>query len=116
MKTNQEKLKVEFMAEAELLFDQLMKWDEETSEPNMTQIENIILKIRQQLGEKMAQSLLVRQEKRQPTEKMICPNCRSELENKGQKKNRIESQIGSIQLERSYYYCPECRKGFFPPG
>jgi uncharacterized protein with PIN domain len=45
---------------------------------------------------------------------MSCPECQGELEPKGQKGNRVESRVGSLQLERSYYYCPRCRKGFFP--
>lgn len=43
MKTSQEKLKAEFLAEAEALFDQLMEWDEHTAKPNLTQIEEIVL-------------------------------------------------------------------------
>lgn len=116
MKTSQEKLKAEFLAEAEALFDQLMAWDEQTCEPDMSQIEEIVLQLRQRLGEQMAQAVIARQEKRQPAEKMICPQCKGELEPKGQKGNRVESRVGSLQLERSYYYCPRCRQGFFPPG
>jgi uncharacterized protein with PIN domain len=116
MKTSQEKLKAEFLAEAEALFDQLMIWDEQTCEPDMSQIEEIVLQLRQRLGEQMARAVIVRQEKRQPAEKMICPHCKGEAEPKGQKGNRVESRVGSLQLERSYYYCPRCRQGFFPPG
>jgi uncharacterized protein with PIN domain len=116
MKTNQEKLKAEFLAEAEALFDHLMAWDEQTTEPDLTQIEEIVLQLRQQLGEQMARAVMARQEKRQPAEKMNCPQCQGELEPKGQKGNRVESRVGSLQLERSYYYCPRCRKGFFSPG
>jgi uncharacterized protein with PIN domain len=116
MKTSQEKLKAEFLAEADALFDQLMEWDERTTEPDLAQIEEIVLQLRQRLGEQMAQAVLARQEQRQPAEKMICPQCRGEVAAKGQKGNRIESRVGSWQLERSYYYCPRCRQGFFPPG
>jgi hypothetical protein len=63
IKTSQEKLRTEFLKEAETLFDQLMEWDERTSEPNMTQIEEIVLQLRQKLGEQMAQALIERQEK-----------------------------------------------------
>jgi hypothetical protein len=58
MKTNQEKLKAEFLAEAEALFDQLMAWDEQTSEPDLTQIEEIVLQLRQRLGEQMARAVM----------------------------------------------------------
>jgi uncharacterized protein with PIN domain len=113
MKTSQEKLKAKFMEEAEALFDQLMAWDDQTPEPNLTQIEDIVLELRQRLGEQMAQALIARQEKRQPEEKMSCPQCRGAVETKGQKENRVESRAGGLQTERSYYYCPRCRKGFF---
>ncbi len=105
MKTNREKLKAEFIAEAEELFDQLMEWDEHTSKPDMTQIE-----------EQMAQAVLARQDNRQPAEKMSCPKCEGELEPKGQKGNQVESRMGSLRVERSYYYCPRCQQGFFPSG
>jgi len=116
MKKSQERLKAEFLAEAEALFDRLVEWDEQTAQPNLTQIEEIVLQLREQLGEQMTQALLARQEKRQPAEKMYCPHCQGELEAKGQKRNRVESRVGSLQIERSYYYCPHCRQGFFPSG
>ena len=75
MKKSQEKLKAEYMAEAEAVFDELMKWDEENFEPDLTQIEDIVLKLRKQFGERMAQAIIEMQEKRQPAEKMICPKC-----------------------------------------
>jgi uncharacterized protein with PIN domain len=115
MKTSQAKLKAEFLKEAETLFDQWMEWDERTSEPNMTQIEEVVLQLRQKLGEQMTQALLERQEKRQPVEKMSCPHCQGEVETKGQKRNRVESLVGRLEIERSYYYCPHCRKVFSPP-
>jgi uncharacterized protein with PIN domain len=116
MKTSQEKLKAEFLAEAEALFDQLMAWDEQTDEPDLSQIEEIVLQLRQRLGQQLAQAVIARQEKRQPAERMVCPRCQGEVEPKGQKRNRVESRVGSVPLERSYYYCPRCRQGFFPPG
>ena len=116
MKKNQEKLKAEFLAQAEALFDELMAWDEHTPEPNLTQIEEIVLQLRQRFGERLAQAALARQESRQPAEKMHCPACGGEAENKGQKGNQVASRVGHLRLARAYYYCPRCRQGFFPPG
>ena len=116
MKKNRADLKAEFLAEAEVLFDELMAWDEHTLEPDLTQIEDVVLQLRQRLGEQLAQAALARQEKRQPAEKMPCPQCGGELENKGQKDNQVASRVGGLQIARTYYYCPRCRQGFFPPG
>jgi len=116
MKVNQEKLKAEFLAEAEALFDELMEWEADTRKPDMTQIEEIVLQLRERFGEQMAQAVLGRQENRQPAEKMSCPVCQGELEPKGQKDNRVETRVGNLRIEREYYYCPHCRQGFFPSG
>ena len=45
-----------------------------------------------------------------------CPRCGEEMRYKGQKRDRVESRIGALEIERGYYYCPECRTGLFPPG
>lgn len=116
MKKNQEKLKAEFMVEAEELFDQLMEWDAHTSKPDMTQIEEIVLQLRQRLGEQMAQAVIARQGNRQPAERISCPQCGEELEPKGQKGTQIESWVGNLWVERGYYYCSGCGEGFFPSG
>ena len=60
------------MAEAEAMFDELIKWDDETPEPDLTQIEDIVLKLRKRFGKQVAQSVIMRQENRQPAEKMHC--------------------------------------------
>lgn len=116
MKKSQEKLKVEYMAEAEAVFDELMKWDNENPEPDLTQIEDIVLKLRKRFGEQMAQAVIEMQEKRQPAEKMKCPKCNGDLVTKGEKTNQIETRIGGMEIERGYFYCPKCKQGIFPPG
>ena len=116
MKRKQEKLKEEFLAEAEELFDQLMKWETENERPNLTQIEDIVLELRKRFGEQLAEKVLQRQEQRQPAERVLCPKCGDEMLPKGQKDNRVASRIGGLKLDREYYYCPRCHEGIFPPG
>ena len=116
MKKSRKKLKLEFMAEAEALFDEMMSWDERTPEPDLTQIEDVVLELRKRFGEKMAQAVLARQESRQPVEKVTCSQCEEELVNKGQKGNHVETRLGNLAIERGYYYCPRCERGFFPSG
>jgi uncharacterized protein with PIN domain len=116
MKRDQEKLKEEFLAEAEELFDRLMEWEGETDRPNLTQIEDIILELRKRFGEALAEKVLKRQEQRQPAERVLCPKCGDEMSPKGQKDNQVESRIGVLKLEREHYYCPRCQEGIFPPG
>ncbi len=116
MKKEQEKLKAEFLEEAEEIFDELMNWDERTTESNLSQIETVVLKLRKRLGKNLAQAVLERQEKRQPAERPRCTGCGEEMENKGMKTNQVESSVGEIRMERGHYYCPKCKAGYFPPG
>ena len=113
MKQNKAQLKAEFMAEAEELFDEMMEWEEQTGKPNLTQIEGIVLELSKRFG---AQKMLLRQAERQPAERVLCPECGGEMENKGVKANQVETQVGNLKLERDYYYCPKCKQGLFPPG
>ena len=116
MKKSREQLKTAFMVEAEELFDELMEWDEQTREPDLTQIEEKILELRKRFGEQLAQQVILRQEARQPAARVICPRCGGEMDPKGMKGNRIETRIGNLEITRDYYYCPNCKQGFFPPG
>jgi len=116
MKKSREKLKAEFIAEAEELFDELMEWEENNEKPNLTQIEEIILEVRKRFGERMAQKIIMRQEERQPAERVHCLQCGGEMASKGLKDNQVETRIGNIKIERGYYYCPNCKQGIFPPG
>jgi len=116
MKKNREKLEAEFLAEAKELFDELMEWEGEHERPDLTQIEDIILELRQRFGEQLAEKVLQRQEDRQPTERVLCPKCGDEMRPKGLKGNQVESRIGVLKIEREHYYCPRCQEGIFPPG
>lgn len=102
MKSDKEKLKEEFLAEAEELFDRLMEWEAKTERPNLTQIEDIILELRKRFGEELAEKVLKRQEQRQPAARVLCPKCGDEMKPKGQKGDQVESRIGE-------------RRGFLKP-
>jgi len=116
MRKSREQQKAEYMTEAEELFDELMAWDDENEAPNMTQIEDIVLKLRKRFGERIAQNVILDQEQRQPAERVYCPECGGEMGTKGMKGNQVETRIGKLKIEREHYYCPQCKQGIFPPG
>ncbi len=116
MKKSREQLKATFMVEAEELFDELMDWDEQTQEPDLTQIEEKVLELRKRFGEHIAQQVIMRQEARQPAARVICSGCGGEMVPKGEKSNQVETRFGDLKMARGYYYCPGCKQGLFPPG
>ncbi len=117
MKRSREQMKANLMSQAEWAIDQLIGWTDDTSQPSLAQIEEVIMKLQGQLSEQMAQSVLAEQEtSTQSVPGPSCPTCGREMSYKGDKAHPVESRIGTIEVQRSYYYRSYCRKGLFPPG
>ena len=111
-----EQMKAELMAGAEQAIDQLLGWSADT-QPTLAQIEEKVVELRKQLSEQMAQSVLSMQDAAaQSVPGPRCPECDREMRYKGDKAHPVQSRIGTIKVQRSYYYCSYCRKGLFPPG
>lgn len=112
----QEKAKTELMAEAERLIDEALAWDERTASPTLTEIEDVVLRLRKQFGQRVASVLIERQEQCRPVPGPRCGQCGEEMQYKDKKENEVVSRIGELVLRRGYYYCSHCQCGLFPPG
>ena len=115
MKRTRDQLRAELLSEAEEVIDELLDWHEGTAAPTLTEIEDVVLKLRKQLGERMAGTVLEDQEAVHPVPGPDCPSCGQEMHYKGMKEVTVEGRNGTMKLERAYYYCSPCRQGFFPP-
>jgi hypothetical protein len=116
MNDTRAELKAELMTEAEGLIDELVAWTADTPAPTLTQIEDIVLKLRQRLSERMALAVIETQAAVRPVPGPSCPTCGHEMHYKDRKANTVESRVGCLPLERGYYYCQPCKSGLFPPG
>lgn len=109
-------IRAELQAEAGRLIDALLDWTDQTEAPNLTQIEDEVLKLRQQFAEKLAEAAVDRQATADPLT-VACPQCgRPMHQKKKRQRRRVESRLGGVALNRAYYYCDDCRVGLFPPG
>ena len=108
--------KARLMTEAESLIDELLDWTDDTSEPNLSQIEEVVLELRERFSEEMAREAIEAQEAKQPVETPACPKCRQKMMYKGQKEVTPQTWMGDVRIERGYYHCAECKVGFFPSG
>lgn len=108
--------KARLMKRLETAVDELLDWEEKTDKPNLTQIEEKVLKLRKQVSEEMAMEVIRAQEAKQPVPGPPCRSCGEEMRYKGQKEVNPQSWVGELKIERGYYHCPECKESFFPPG
>ena len=116
MKERQEERRARLLAAAEAAIDELMMWEATHKEPNLTQIEEEALRLREGFGRAIVAAELAGQEAQQPGAGVTCPVCGEEMRYKGRKRKVVESRAGEVAIERGYYYCPACKQGIFPPG
>jgi hypothetical protein len=116
MEQSREEKKARLMAKAEGLIEAYLAWEESHPRPDLTQLEDIALKLRKELGKEIVQMALEDQAARTPVPGPNCPQCGQEMHYKGEKGNQLESRVGGLAIERGYYHCPTCKGGLFPPG
>ena len=116
MKRTREERRATLEAKAKALIDELMQWSEDTDRPNLTQIEDEILKLRRAMSEAMLETVIEDQASQAPVPGPSCPQCGKEMQYKGGKARRVTSRVGEVKLERGYYYCSHCKESLFPPG
>src|SRR5438045_2115121 len=100
MKRSRAQKKAELLAEAEVLIEALLDWDERTSQPNLSQIEDEVLELRCRFGQRLAKTVIEAQEAKQPAESPKCATCGEAMRYKGQKGASVESRLGTLAVER----------------
>ncbi len=113
MKKTREKMKEELEKQAKQVIDELLDWNETHEKPDLSQIEDKILKLREKMSQSMVESVLESQGEVQPVD-LMCPKCGKKMRYKGRKEKVVESRVGEVELERGHYYCEGCQEGIFP--
>lgn len=116
MRYTRKQKEARLLAEAQSVIEEFLDWEEHTDKPNLTQIEDVVLELRERLGQRMAAVALDDQDAKQPVAAPACPTCGTAMRYKGQKGTDVTSRVGDIDLERGHYYCARCHSGLFPPG
>ena len=112
MATQAEDLKAHMMAEAEAVIDRLLAGAREPQKLTLTEIEQLVRAAGQAMMERFTGDLA--EEAAKGEEDRTCPACGGKARYKGQKERPLVTETGEVRVKRGYYYCPDCRKGFFP--
>lgn len=95
--------------------DELLEQVDEEKRLQLTEIEEMALQTRQDVGQSITEELATKESQKREVE-APCPECQKRMRYKGVKKKWIKTRTGDIQIERPYYYCEHCGIGHFPPG
>jgi hypothetical protein len=116
MKQTRKQKEERLLTAARAVIGEFLDWEEQADRPNLTEIEDVVLRLRERLGERMAEVALADQDAKQPAEAPPCPSCGAAMRYKGQKGTEVATRIGGLAVDRGHYYCARCRSGLFPPG
>ena len=84
-------------------------------EPTLAQVTETVWALRQDLTGGLAETLVAQTHVGEQTRTHApCPQCDRLLTARPAASRTVETMVGSVQLERPYFYCTICRRGSFP--
>jgi hypothetical protein len=101
---------------AKNLVDKLYGPDGPAWGTTLTDIEDLILDLRQILSEKMIHETLARQVAAydQDAAPRSCPSCHQPLTSDDTNERIVQTRVGEAQWAEPQAYCNRCRRAFFP--
>ena len=85
----------------------------------LTDIEDLLLEVREVLTEQMLDLTLARQAQSLPQQSQaqrLCPSCRQPLPCPDANPRIVQTRVGAAEWTEPEGYCPRCRRAFFPSG
>ena len=83
----------------------------------LTELEDLVVEVREVLSEKMLHQALERQAAdtdQQPAEVRSCPGCQGETRSEEAETRLVTTRGGEAEWQEPHRYCPKCRRAFFP--
>ena len=108
-------IKAEILEMVENRLEKLLSWEAENGQPTLSEIEEQVLAFRRRVSENVMEKLIGKQAAVKPTGGVNCSGCGAKMKYKDMQPKQVSSLVGEIRLERGYYHCQGCQRGYFPP-
>ena len=112
--SEREELKKTLLAKYEKFLDKMLEDLPSVGEASLSDLERATGDLGAKLVQNTLQSL-VSKEVEAEEKAVLCPECGGKSHKRGKKSKQVISSQGEIELERQYYVCANCKRGFFSP-
>jgi hypothetical protein len=83
--------------------------------PSLAQVTETVWNLRQALTGGLTETIVEHAHRGEHTRQQSrCPQCARLLTARDPVRRTVETLVGSVQLERPYFYCPACHMGLYP--
>jgi uncharacterized protein with PIN domain len=111
MPNSREEIKTKLLARVETTIDELLKDERLHEKMTLTEIEQLVGKPEADFRQAALEEIIGIQQESSKS----CPICGGKLRNKGKRSKQLVTLRGETEIERTYYQCEVCHKGYFPP-
>jgi Zn finger protein HypA/HybF involved in hydrogenase expression len=115
MATNRETLEQKILEYAQQVVRKMLDELPESGDITLSDMEKATGVMGQALLHQTMQQLVESQQQTTVAD-LRCKSCDERMSRRGKRKRRIVTVRGEVEVERSYYVCPKCGTGRFPPG
>lgn len=111
MPSSREEFKAKLLARAEATIDAMLQDERLHDKMTLSEIEQVIGGSEADFRQAALEEIIAMQHATDKT----CPLCGGVLQNQGKRSRHVISLRGETTIERTYYQCQQCRRGYFPP-
>jgi len=112
MPQSQDELEARLLGQAQVSIRKLLDQKGGRRDLTITEMEDMVGELEVELRQAIMQQLV---EDSQSQNTGLCPKCGGKLRNKGERKRKVITFRGEVEVTRNYYVCIDCGAGYFPP-
>ncbi len=113
---DQEALRLVWEEQSQEACGHVLQWQEGHPHATLAEIEETVHQHMMALRARMIQEVAQKSADPPASQAQHCPQCQTRMHARGRKKRSLQTQgAQQIELQRTYFTCPACGYGFFPP-